>query len=423
MRQGSEPGYGRDPVRIYVLWHPDFAEGAAYAGSVFRWFRGDPGNLAETGNGIPVLYRSAPGSADGSAPRPIDTGRADVNVLVPLVDENMVVEPLWRCYLQAIVDGADNCFLAPVAVHKAAYHLPAGIDRLNFLRVDRPTDPGSWTGEHRYQVRQQRLLSLLTQVVGRLLTGVQSGGPAPGDVDWKEAPAPPVRVFVSHAKADGVPVAEELCAAILSHGQLEVFFDESDLAIGYRYTQDLVEGAAAARSGARTDTTAMLSVYTNAYARRPWCRRELRLARTPVMLEPARDRATCWRTKPLLIVEALQRGDTYFLSEAGQVPVVDWSEGEAPAIVDRLLREVLLFAYQEARARTLPAAPGRHALNCVPDLFIALTIVREAEKSGEVAKELLVPPPGPSGVDRRAIEELIPGLSIKTFDELGGDNP
>lgn len=419
-----------DPLRLYVLWHPNCPLGGDYAASIFRWFRGDPSLPAEVGHGIPVHYRSVAENPGHREPRPIQPEAADFNVVVPLVDEHLVVDPAWRAYLRNLV-AVPNALLVPVALHRAAYQLPAGIDRLNFLRLDRVMDPDSWTPDQRLQVRRQRLLSLLTQVVGRLLTGIQEsaasgqpslpgGGPAPypagESLSWLDRPAPPITVFISHAKADGVRIGEALRQAILHQGQLQAFFDESDLAIGYLFQSALERGASAGRAQGEGGTAAMIAVYTDAYANRPWCQRELRLARTPEPVAPLGGGLTCWRAKPLVVVEALQRGNTRFLPEAGYAPLLTWQPAEAGAIVDRLLRELMFFSFNQMRAQRLPQAAdgGRHALNCLPDLHLLRHLVRRVPELTEVA----VPPPGPTGEDRKALEDLAGGIRIRTFHEI-----
>lgn len=418
-----------DPLRIYVLWHPDCSVGRDYAASLYRWFRGDPSLPAEIGHGIPVHYRSVPENGKSAKPRPIQPQAAELNVLVPLVDEHLVVDPSWRAYLRDLTQ-ITKALLVPVALHRAAYQLPGEINRLNFLRLDRVTDPDSWTREQRLEVRRQRLLSLLTQVVGRLLTGFQEAaatgqtshpgaGPTTEPIPWLERPTPPIRVFISHAKADGVPIAEALRHTILQHGQLQAFFDESDLAIGYGFASTLERGAGFGTALAEGGTAAMIAVYTDAYAHRPWCQRELRLARIPEPIAPREGGVPCWRAKPLVVVEALQQGNTRFLPEAGYAPLLTWQPKEVGTLIDRLLRELLFFSFNQMRAQRLPQAKdgGRHALNCPPDLHLLRYLKCRDPKLTEVA----VPPPGPAGEDRTALEDLAGGIRIRTFHEIEVD--
>jgi hypothetical protein len=84
-------------------------------------------------------------------------------------------------------------------------------------------------------------------------------------------------------------------------------------------------------------------------------------------------------------------------------------------IIDRFLREMLIFGYNQGRAKRVPVKAGRHSLNCLVDLYEAMTI---REKSGGALEELVVPPPGYPRPDRQALESLLPSVSLRTFDEV-----
>jgi len=142
---------------------------------------------------------------------------------------------------------------------------------------------------------------------------------------------PPIKVFISHAKADGVREAEALRSAILSSGQLQAFYDESDLPIGYAF-EHLLNKAAAEGHGA--ETQAMVVIFSDTYPSRPWCQREIRLARRPRRCSKAGPGARCWRVKPLVIVATLAGSETRMLSEAGQVPLIACDLDQVGRIID-----------------------------------------------------------------------------------------
>jgi TIR domain len=388
----------RDPMRLYVCWHPDSPAGAAFAPALFNWFRGDPGNLLETGFGIPVRYRCT------SDPKPIPLDEADLSVIVPLVDEHMVVSGRWREFFEKGAFKDRRVALYPVALHSSAYQLPGNVSRLNFLRVGRATDPGTWSGEERRAVERQRLISLLTQACCRLLWARQTGvGTEP------DRPGQQVKVFISHAKADGVDIAEAIRLQIFRQGQMQAFFDESDLAIGYAF-----EGELASQAGATS--TAMIAVNTDAYASRPWCQREIRLAREPKPVSvDGRERQNCWRSIPLLVVDALAARPTRYLAEFGYATVVRWQAHTITEIIDHFLREMLIGAHNEERAKRVPVAEGRHSLNGLADLYAAMAIRAKTENSLE---ELVVPSPGYPRPDRKILESLLSSIRLRTFDEV-----
>jgi hypothetical protein len=112
----------------------------------------------------------------------------------------------------------------------------------------------------------------------------------------------------------------------------------------------------------------MIAVNTDAYASRPWCQKEIRLARKPrLVVVDGEERRNCWRTKPLLVVDALDAAPTRYLSEFGYATVVRWQPTAVRSIVDRFLREILIYAFNEERAKHLADRGGRHSLNCLAD--------------------------------------------------------
>jgi TIR domain len=325
------------------------------------------------------------------------------------------LEPFGTADMGAPASGteipAQSCgsttILYPVALHRAAYQLPGQINRLNYLRVTRAIDPSTWSKEQRLSIEQDRLISLLTQACCRLLWARQTGGG-----HEPEGPGLPVKVFISHAKADGVAIAEDIRLQILQQGQMQAFFDESDLAIGYGFAPELERSAS-------STSTAMIAVNTDAYAGRPWCQKEIRLARKPrpVTID-GQERPNCWRAKPLLVVDALSAAPTRYLSEFGYATVVRWQPMTVRSIADRFLREILIYAYNEERAKNLAVRDGRHSLNCL-DLYAAMEIKSTDPNN---LTELVVPPPGYPRPDREELQRLLAGLKIRTFDEVEDGN-
>ncbi|WP_165741735.1 toll/interleukin-1 receptor domain-containing protein [Candidatus Thiosymbion oneisti] len=420
-----------EPVRITLLWHRERAEGKDLAATVFRWFRGDPDDPGEVGRGLPVHYRCLPlepaTATDGSVSRgSSDPTPPGFHIAVPLVDEHLVVDPACRAYLTDLANGINRVggLLVPVALAASAYQLPFAVSRLNYLRLDRTLDPDHWGWEQRSRVRRERLISLLTQVVARELSALSEPGALPKNHNQEPALPPPIKVFISHAKADGVREAEALRSAILNRGQLQAFYDESDLPIGYAF-EHLLNQAAVEGHGA--ETQAMVVVFSDTYPSRPWCQREIRLARQPRQLGTGGAGARCWRVKPLVIVATLAGSETRMLSEAGQVPLIAWDPDRVGRIIDFLLREILLLRYNELRGlallQTEDANPdlGRHAINCLPDVYSAIEIAKSVAATGSALTELLIPPPGISHDDRERIGRLISTgadpVRITTFDE------
>jgi len=246
------------PLVIYVLWHPASTEAGALASEIYRWFHASSDDLLRSGMGVPVFFRSERWDESSGIPRPIRFDEADCNVVVVLADQNMVADPTWTRFLIE-VGTSDRVRLVPVALHPSAYRLPDVLRQLNFLRIDERHDPPADAAALRAR-RIPRLLRQLTEVIGRQLAA-QLGESATTD----EGAPPPLTIFVSHAKRDGVEIAEAIRSTIQNNGRLRVFFDDSDLPVGHAFASELEQAAV-------SGSAAMIAVVSDAYAARPWCR-------------------------------------------------------------------------------------------------------------------------------------------------------
>lgn len=95
-------------------------------------------------------------------------------------------------------------------------------------------------------------------------------------------PAGFMRLFISHAKHDGLPLAQALKHQIQSVRWLNTFYDAEDLAAGQNWEKGLEEGVA---------SSLIVMLRTNIYDSRTWCQKEVWWAdeyATPAVLVDAR---------------------------------------------------------------------------------------------------------------------------------------
>ena len=387
------------PLVIYVLWHPAAAEAAALASEVYRWFHAPSDDLLRSGMGVPVFFRSESAGQAGGLPRAIHFDEADCNVIVVLAEQNMVADPSWALYLTEIGDARSNVCVVPVALHPSAYQLPEVLRQLNFLRIDARNDPPSDAAAQRGR-RIPRLLRQLTEVIGRQLAAQLAASSAAADRE----PPQPLTIFLSHAKRDGIEVAEAVRAAIQNNGRLRAFFDDSDLPVGHAFAAELERAAV-------TGSAAMMAIVSDAYAARPWCRKEVALARKP-RRDPAAVR--CWWIQPVLVVDALQSAPSRSIPELGNATVVRWSSEGALGTVDLLMLEVLLGSYHRLRARRIEPAAGRHVISWTPDVPTLLSLQRLA---GEAVAEIVYPGHALPETELQSLREHFAGVELRTFEE------
>ena len=209
------------PVRIYVLWHPKFAEGLVLARRIYYWFR------LETMEGIPVFLRSECGP-DAKAPPEIPDD-CQINYIIPLVEAHMVACPRWRAYVADFAAPAaprnSTDRLYPVAIDPVAYQMPAIMRNLNYIRHNLRQSPPPET---------EGLLGQLTEVLCRDLRSELHEMRKPNDLkqrnasdsqSLKQASRPlrtgKLKIFLSHAKADGTKTPVALKEYILGKTQCE----------------------------------------------------------------------------------------------------------------------------------------------------------------------------------------------------------
>jgi hypothetical protein len=400
---------------VFVLWHPDSTIGEFLAQKIYDWLRPAPGV------GLQVYYRClpAPGSPPGTLPLPLpgdvekpsSSKMSNVQIVVPLIDEHMIASPAWRNWLAMLRNRSDSRVVWPVALHPSAYNAPKGIRELNFLR---PTSKAgaSASDPTAREVMSRSLLRQLTEALGRLMLG----GDGAVLTEQLAGTRPKVRIFLSHAKADGPGPARRIRDYIYGHTQIAAFFDENDIPYASGFAQ-VLERDANPQNGM---TAAMIAIKSAAYASRPWCRWELSRFRKPVPIDSDVDTATRWRLHPVLVVEAMDGGvSSVGIPELGNAPVVRWSDSIPDleeSIVTQLLRDAVLGAYHDAMGRTLTGDRDRLVLNWQPDPTTLLSIPR-VRASHAAPLDVVYPGRGLPGLELDILYGLFPNVTFLSFDE------
>jgi TIR domain len=265
-----------NPVRIYLLHHPDSKLAARLVDRIYEWFR------LPSLEGIPVYLRSMPAKGR-KHPLPPDGKLTDerVQYFIPLIDAHMVRDPAWHDYLTEIATQcADSARrspkgwgwgwrMFPVAVDSTAFNLPEAVSRLNFIRfglkaVPKPVDPKTPTEEERKakkaweEAESEDMLKHLTEAFARDLNGRL----------FPEQAKERFQIFISYARADSTEEAKALRNYIQGQTQCLVFFDENDIGFGQAFGESLEHNAGA-------NSKALIVINSDHYADRPWCRWEI----------------------------------------------------------------------------------------------------------------------------------------------------
>jgi hypothetical protein len=412
---------------VFVLWHPRCALGETLARQVHRWLR--PTN----GVGPEVFYRSlpAPDADDEGLPPPLpqeqrkgapgSSGKSmnNLQIVLPLIDENMVADPAWRNWLVRLADPTTKAFrrLLPVALDATAYNMPGPMRELNYLRPA-GLGPAPWPGEEpSLDVVQRSLCKQLTEAMCRILLPRSRAMGDTQQLGATDDAAPKVSIFLSHAKSDGTGPATRLRDYIYGQTQLTAFYDENDIAFGSAFARVLESGLK------DTGTAAMVAVRTASYASRPWCRRELALFRRPRRVADSPNGSERWQLYPTLIVEAMDKATSSAgISDFGNSSVIRWSdgvEGLEETIVTSVIRDAMLAAYHAAVGATIPKrspkATKQVIINWLPDPNTLLHI--PAVRSGRAA-DVIHPGRGLPGLELDTLLEYFPSITFHSFEEV-----
>lgn len=225
----------------------------------------------------------------------------------------------------------------------------------------------------------------------------------PGDRDHKPGH---LRLFISHAKLDGLPLAHALKHQIEALGWLEDFYDADDLPAGCDWQRELERGVG---------SSLIIILRTEAYDGRPWCQQEVLWAdeyATPAVLVDAR---------------------TNLNHPAGalpfdRVPTVRIPDGNLVRILFLALREGLRFLLFMRRVEQmkqdgqLPSPVDLRAFSFPPSMSALLRACQSLASSKQSRRLILYPDPPLRSGQYEAAQALVsayaPGVSLLTPQTL-----
>jgi len=302
------------PFQLVLAWHPTNTAMGDLVEEIRARFQGDDSDTSDPNHGVNTgtirldadvrwyRLRQHQWQWQGRSvrgPRPLELLPQAHTLVVALVDRNFATDPGYVAWLEDAREKASghSCVIFPVVVAEGddqTYGESGGrvFTTLQGLRYFRQPDA---------PLRPAHLMLRITYEASRLLGGKG------------------VRVFLSHAKVDGLPLVQSLRSLITDLAWLPYFYDVKDLAPGQDFGHEL-------RKGVRE--SALIIVRTGAYDGREWCRAEV-------------DEALQHRVA-VLVVEASDRvqrdqNPTYM----NNLPVVRVTDGDLFRPLDALLREQL----------------------------------------------------------------------------------
>ena len=377
-----------DFLRVFILWHPDFAaphdiSGLGLAEKLYRRLSRDPRRPLAPVLGIPVYFFTSE-SAD-SLPPVLDLDASHHCVVALLIDPHLALSDAWCAYAR------DLC---SAALSRPGRHLV-----LPICLVDRTQAPDLGPTQAVNLALcpiDQRSLMLelrLMAEICRLLQGMPRG--TSGDLQLSSEP---VKLFISHAKMDGEDDARQLQQSI-QQSHLDTFFDETHIASGYDFSQEIL---------GNIQRSALVVIQSDAYASRPWCRKEVLAAKR--------------YQRPIVVAHRMSQGEERSFPYLGNVPTVSWTGENHAEIVAVTLREYLRKLYLEASFEILQRSgeilASARCLIRPPELIDGLTF-RDApgavRTDCSADQQLVVYPDPPLGTEETEIlNEFFPRVVFAT---------
>jgi hypothetical protein len=402
----ATPGKSRPqvPLALYVIHHPKCEIAATLAGHLYEWFRlgyqtGDTGSVS-----VPFWIRCQLNTTKETDEHvelepEIDFEAARLNIVILLSSHEMVLDPAWRralLKLQMRVAGSreqqsqqtgaaaagesspvpTQIELLPAVLDDSFYNLTPIYEKHNPLRLTQFE-----SADAKVSVLRRAVLEMTARTLYNKFRD--------GQGMFSE-----LRVFLSHAKKDGTGIAEQLRDAIRRFGQLIPWYDANDLAVSQDWTQTLDDAMQATTAG-------MIAVVTDTYPTRPWCRKELKTARTPLdLIKASADKAVGSRVfalQPVVAVMHLENTWTRGLGTLEGVPRIGWLPTQplqsVEGIVDRFVLELMLHQVRRQKALSMAAEaldPAVWFITWVPDGWTLAMLAKEFN-TGTVSSEGAAP--------------------------------
>lgn len=382
----------RPPLHLYLLAHPQSSEANKIAFSLMRRFVEPP---ASGGLRIPVFF--TPDKGDHLPPE-LDTEEglnidaAGHTLIIVLADKRMLrtvpngTGDAWISFAQRALD------LTPL--DSSPHHvLPVALDQEGFrISEDRHILSAMLNPDLDIKnASEQRLANISFHIAARATQLLVRGKVPMIAPDRMKAP---VTIFLSHAKvdlSDGKQDPVRQTRRVLDELPVEQWFDAQQIAT--------TQAFASAIEGGIRDSTIMLAFQTDQYSSRSWCRREV--------LEAKR------MGVHILVVDALESGETRSFPYCGNVPTVRWGAGDsevaARRVIDRAVLEALRFSYNRVMLERL-AEPGEVVLAGPPE---AITLANE-HSDFQSEKIFLYPDPPLGREELQVLQQLRPNAQFLT---------
>ncbi|WP_186185281.1 toll/interleukin-1 receptor domain-containing protein [Burkholderia gladioli] len=375
---------------VYILWHPDFEEGAALAEALRKHFRRELYANVAGGTGLSVVFRYEP-APGATRPLPINLDEAETTAIVVLSESSLANDAEWVEYVRELSEQTDAAGLG-------ARLFPVAIERAGLVVAEQAIRWDQWSETLSGGKLHLRLTSELTYEFCRMLRHYLEHLKRPEeDSEALVRYLQKVQIFLSHSKHDddGERIARRIREHLyIGHG-LGSFFDVHDIPAGLRFHEVLLQQVA---------QSAVVAIHTDSYSSREWCRREI--------IEAKR------RNVPLVVANCIGDQDERGFPYMGNVPIVRMDPQLADrmdVIVGRLLDEVLKDFLWRCRVEIERAGEGDVVfVPRAPELISLAGLPPIAEMAQPT---IVYPDPPLSAEEERLFEAVAPHVRLRSFTE------
>lgn len=295
----------KQPLLVHLLFHPGSGVARDLARHIHVQLNDD---LLVPGLRIPTVF--CPLGQGKCPPARVKLDWAQHSFVVVLADDELAAEDDW-CSLVAeqwltCENSPHRC--VPMQLSENAWPLDARLRSVNFGRAFAQPD----------KTRTAWVARRVVIELCRFLQGWEAAG------DKSRAPT---QLFLSHAKADlsvEPKVAQQFIDYLRADQPVDAWVDSGDIETGSRFAEAITNGV---------KRTSVLSILTDHYSSREWCREEVMLAKE--------------HQRPIAIVDALMNHEVRSFPFLDNVPRLRWNGSPEPGI-DLLLKETLRHLHTQA---------------------------------------------------------------------------
>ncbi len=362
----ATPAQSADPatkltLRLFLLAHPQSQSAHQLALELMRRFVDPPGR-----GGLRVSVRLTPHNTAGLPPDPQQLVNGPLAasqhaLVIVLGDDVMATEAFggtaqhWRRFIAEtrtlLNQTPQQHLLLGIALEESAFSLDPGH---NQIRLPQPPQASADSPEFRSWLSTAADTAAL-HIALHAVSLLNPAASAAHDANQR-----PFRLFLSHAKRDLAAVGDEQQQATDPVRQVQTHLQ--NLPIGDWFDARDIRGgrdfAAEIRTGIR-NCSVVIAFLTDHYSGRPWCLEEILHTKTSAP------------RSPLIVVDALESGETRSFPWLGNTPVVVWKPAQPAVSVNTILwqavRETLRFLLNTQQLQQIAAnLPDSEQLDLLP---------------------------------------------------------